>query len=731
MKTRLAAAASLGAVLFAGLAGPALAGPERQSTRTAAADPQAAAKPLQYELSVVLKLVPVHVTDKKGDPVLDLTRDEFTVTDNGRPVPITAFERHALAPASGAAGPAAPLPAPAPGPSPAAAAPVRPAARKFFLFFDYAYNNVRGILKARTAALHFLDEIVRPEDEVAVLTYSAVGGLAFHEYLTPDHGKVRQVVEKIGHSDVKGRATVIEDYYWRLVQATGGPFALGFRAEAEANRQESRSMAQQYMQKMTALARALRLVEGEKNFILFSSGVPSSLIYGYATANVFNRSDVARASGDDVLRRANEAMYKEFGAAGCAFYAFDTRESAKEAALFAYDEETFALGSRALTTAIDPYDVFKDDKATGLNSLKRFTDTTGGKYYSNINMYEKNAGQVGAVTGAYYVLGYAAGERSDGGFHEVKVSVSRKGCVVRAQTGYFDPKPYAGYSDLEKQIHLFDLALNERAFSRLPVNVPMGALAASAEGVTRLALLARVPGDVTTRFAGRRIEFVALFFNDAGDVAAIVREERDLAPWRGRELAFAAGTTALPPGAYSGRLVIRDMESGQSAVASAKASLGRPRAAALELGTPLVLEPRSGCPLVAAGDGRARPDFAWNDIYGYDSSVYTPVLAGDTIGAAALAAPGGLKIVVPCAAPGGAAAADLSLTAALVESAIVLQTAAFVGLAGRSPRGPVDVLTLDIASAAPLAPSTHYLHLYAEDKARGTLDHAFTAITVR
>lgn len=728
MKTRLAAAAGLGAVLLAGLAALTLAGPGRQSARAAAPSPQATAKPLQYELSVVLKLVPVHVTDKKGDPVLDLTRDEFTVTDNGRPVAITAFERHALAPASGAAGPATPLPAP--GPSPAAAAPVRPAARKFFLFFDYAYNNVRGILKARTAALHFLDEIVRPEDEVAVLTYSAVGGLAFHEYLTPDHGKVRQVVEKIGHSDVKGRATVIEDYYWRLVQATGGPFALGFRAEAEANRQESRSMAQQYMQKMTALARALRLVEGEKNFILFSSGVPSSLIYGYATANVFNRSDVARASGDDVLRRANEAMYKEFGAAGCAFYAFDTRESAKEAALFAYDEETFALGSRALTTAIDPYDVFKDDKATGLNSLKRFTDTTGGKYYSNINMYEKNAGQVGAVTGAYYVLGYAAGERSDGEFHEVKVSVSRKGCVVRAQTGYFDPKPYAGYSDLEKQIHLFDLALNDRAFSRLPVNVPMGALAASAEGVTRLALLARVPGEVTSRLAGRRVEFVALFFDDAGDVAAIVREERDLTPWRGRELAFAAGT-ALPPGAYSGRLVVRDMESGSSAVASAKAVLGRPRAAALELGTPLVLEPRPGCPLVTAGDGRARPDYPWNDLYGYDSSVYTPVLAGDTVGAAALAAPGGLKIVVPCAAPGGAAAADLAVTASLVEAATGRRTAVSVGLAGRVPKGPVEVLTLDVAASEPVAPGTYYLHLYAGDKALGTLGHAFTTIAVR
>jgi hypothetical protein len=44
--------------------------------------------PLKYEISVTLKLVQVYVTDKSGKPVRDLTRDEFTVTDNGRPVTI-------------------------------------------------------------------------------------------------------------------------------------------------------------------------------------------------------------------------------------------------------------------------------------------------------------------------------------------------------------------------------------------------------------------------------------------------------------------------------------------------------------------------------------------------------------------------------------------------------------------------------------------------------------------
>jgi len=30
--------------------------------------------------------------------------------------------------------------------------------RKFFLLFDFAYNNAKGILKAKQAALHFIKE---------------------------------------------------------------------------------------------------------------------------------------------------------------------------------------------------------------------------------------------------------------------------------------------------------------------------------------------------------------------------------------------------------------------------------------------------------------------------------------------------------------------------------------------------------------------------------------------
>ena len=480
-------------------------------------------------------------------------------------------------------------------------------------------------------------------------------------------------------------------------------------------------MAQKYMAKLTALARSLRLVHGQKDFIFFSTGIPNSLIYGYTPDNARYRGDTASASGDQVLRRQNEAMYQEFGASGCSFYAFDTRESAMEASLFTYDEQTFVTGSRGMSVAIDPTNIFKDAKTTGLNSLKRFTDITGGRYYSNINMYEKNLDQVQSLTGAYYVLGYSINERWDGLFHDVKVEVKRKGCEVRTQAGYFNPKPFSEYSDLEKQIHLFDLALNERAFSRMPVTIPMAALTSGAEGISRLAVLAKVPGEVTAKFSGRRLEFIAIFFDEKGDVSDIVREEADPATFRGRDMTFAAGSS-LKPGNYSCRLVIRDMDSGQSAVASARATIGKAAVTGLQLGTPLMLEARTGCTLLNAGGRKAKEAFPWTDIYPYDSSLFAPILSG------APAAAETIQVVVPCAVPGGGPS-ELALTASLVNAASGAQIPFLATIAGQSRKGPLEILTLDLPVSG-IPAGTYYLHIYAADRASGSLGHTFTTLVI-
>ena len=109
-----------------------------------------------------------------------------------------------------------------------------------------------------------------------------------------------------------------------------------------------------------------------------------------------------------------------------------------------------------------------------------------------------------------------------------------------------------------------DLALNERSFSRLPLNFPMMALTFAPGAESRVEIVARIPGEVTDKFSGERVEYVALVFDGKNNIRDMRRLEDAPRPRRGQAVVFTSGAT-LEPGDYTCRLVIRDMESGLSA----------------------------------------------------------------------------------------------------------------------------------------------------------------------
>lgn len=422
-------------------------------------------KPLKHEVSVTLKLVQVYVTDKKGKPVQDLQKSDFIIYDNGQKKGITDFEKHILT------GPTTKIEQKATTEKIVAttlppADQVTVMSRKFFLFFDFAFNNQKGINKAKEAALHFIDRELSPADEVGLLSYSMLKGLSIHEYLTTNHRKVREALGALDASAIVGRAENVEEEYWRIAQEepSGSIFYRRDDLPIEEARQESKYQAQNFILRMTALAKALRYVPGQKNLILFSTGIANSLIYGNQVgipqdyySFIPGKGGSPRSKfdpGDFVLRTQNEEMLKELSSANCAVFSFDTRESAKVPSLFTYDEQTFGQGGRDIFTvggwSQGHVPMLKDEKITGLYSITRLSKVTGGKYFSNIADYKNNLDQVQTMTGTYYVLGYYISEQWDGRYHEIKVEVNKKGYEVRAQTGYFNPKPFREFSDLEK-----------------------------------------------------------------------------------------------------------------------------------------------------------------------------------------------------------------------------------------------------------------------------------------
>ncbi len=691
--------------------------------------------PLQYEVSVTLKLVQVYVTDKSGKPVRDLLKEDFAVFDNGKLVSITEFEKHDLTPASPIAE-APPLEA-KPSPPPAEAPTIN---RKFIILFDFAFNTQRGVAASIDAARHFLDTEVRPEDELAFISYSMLKGLKIHEFLTTDHAKVKKALAAVSAKDIAGRADEVEQAYWQLVElAKANVRAAGDLARMEMERWDSARQTQNYFLTLTRLARALRLVQGQKSVLFFSNGVPTSLVNSSrgvgtdASISQIGGSGISREGmggtgtargstfevGNYELRPLQEAMLKEFSASNCSFYAFDTRESSKVPALFALDELGFRLGLRIL--GADTGGGFRNDKTTGMDSLKRLSNQTGGKYYSNIILNEKNLEEVSAVTSTYYVLGYSISAAADGKFHDLKIEVKRKGCQVRTQPGYFNPKPFREYTDLEKSIHLFDLALNERSEFQTPKLLSISALSYDAGQGTRVRALARIPKEVWDEFGGKTAELVALFFDAQDSLLSLQRAAVSVADYLGKELMFAAGASARP-GLIKCRIIVRDLDTGQSAVASTKIYCGKSSDQGLSVYSPMPIVKGGGLFQLEGVVKGISESPSWRDIYSYDASAFSPVIGAGTVGA------GKIGVIVPYSSS-SAGRPDVIFKANLVNSASGENLAVPLELRESSRRGPVDVQTLEL-SLDNVPDGKYLLYIHVGDRLSGALASAYVPLTI-
>jgi VWFA-related protein len=704
------------------------------------------AKPLQHEITVQLKLVQVYVTDGKGRPVQDLRKEDFVVFDNDKSMTLTEFERHILATPPGRAPSPAPRPAAPPAAVQLAAQASRPAeipapslARKFFLFFDFANNNQRGARKSRDAALHFLDAEVKPGDEVGLLSYSLTRGLSIHEFLTIDHDKIRAAVADVEVKGIAGRGDEIEQEYWR--QVTEGYVAEGFgsgQTETIFNwkRQETKSQALNFILKLSALAKGLRYVPGQKLVILFSSGIPNSLIYGNQAGKNMSNGPGSRSAydpGDHVLRTQNEEMLKELAAANCSIYSFDVREAAMVPSLFSYDEQTFE--NRSHYYGRDMFNesgvqqnndlIYRDDRTTGLYSLRRLAKTTGGKYYSNIDRYADNLDDLQSMTSTYYVLGYSVPQTWNGEFHTLRVEVKRKGVDVRAQSGYFNPKPFREYSDLEKQLHLLDLAVSDAPLFQAPLPAAMVALAAPTGSPNNLILLGRLPPAAVERLSGTKVEMVTFIFDERDNLADLRRSEHTLAGFKDRPVVYAS-QASLPPGSYKCRLVVRDMDSGEAAVATTRAFLPVPAPEGIQLHTPLLLGPGAdGAYLESRASRKTAPSVgvSWAAIYPFDASRFMPLLGPLPQGTPRIA------VILPCSIA-GLVNARIAIRAAVINTQTAEKLPLLLIPTTQAAREGTVVQTFEIPTAE-LAPGKYVFYFYAEDTATKALAHATATLTVK
>lgn len=496
---------------------------------------------LRHFVQVTLKLIQVHVTDKKGNPVTDLKREDFSLWVDGNKVDITDFERHVLTenlvPTEIEKGRSISIPSSS-----------QMAGRRFLLFFDFSYNSARGIRYSWEAALKFLAEKVTPTDEVAVVSYSVSRGLRIHEFFSLEHDRIRECVRRFRLGEVVDRATDVENQYLEFLRSQGeqGTTVRGMEAisydEIKRDRNESRAAARQFIARTKELFQGLRYIPGKKYILLFSSGMPSSLVYGIQAVGMPSNLAVGPAF-DAQLRDEYEGLLKEMAAANIVVFPFDAHD----------------------------FDL-REAPVSGAYPLERMAKQTGGRYFGDITA-SANLDYIQQQTQAYYVLGFPVSEAWDARFHKVRVEVTRPGCRIYAQAGYFSPKSFKDLTSFEKALHLVDLALSPKPLYQNPLQMPLKVYAAPLTEKDSLLFLAELPMKGLRDRNIENVEIVDLVLNAAGNVVVLKAGRTKIGKAEDQGVYYWSVRDA-PPGEYECRTVVRDLETGTAAVGAAQVRIG-------------------------------------------------------------------------------------------------------------------------------------------------------------
>jgi len=485
----------------------------------------------QKEGPISPRLIHVNVVDKKGNPVLDLRKEDFLLYDDGTLQGVTEFEKHAIVPSSTEL------------PYSQQIVPEAPLMnRKIFFIFDFAFSDETGFQLARKSVLNFIDSYVLPMDEISVISFSGQKVLKLHEFRTNDQAKIHAAIEGLGYQDM-GRAFPKGENQKKKI-------AKKFIVNDETvwmffNEPPEVVAARNFFWAMASFAEGMQYVPGKKSLILLSSGIPGDII---KRANKM----------DSDVRPKYSQLCKQLAASN----------------ITAYSIYTGRVTDRL-------------EAQTGIADLQELAETTGGRFLGPTTDLVNQLNELQTLIGTYYVLGYKSKPGRVGQYHKITINVARPDYVVRTQSGYYDPKPFSEYSDLQRQLHLLDLALAEQPLSQTPERFTMRAFAFDTTPPNNLGFIAEIPLDKLKDIVGTKMEVINMVFNGVDDIVDWRRSESDFTYYE-KKKAYVYGLLSVPYGTYRCRTVLRNRLTGRAAVAATTVSVPLQKADELLIYPPVI-----------------------------------------------------------------------------------------------------------------------------------------------
>jgi VWFA-related protein len=507
--------------------------------------------PPNFKANTNLVIINVAVKDKSGKAIEDLKKDQFTLLEDGKPQQIAVFELERL---NGETLPSLEAPAPAlktrepaeakpTSPGKAAPAPaLKPEQLKdrrlIAMFFDLSSMQPAEQIRARDAAIKFIDTQMTASDTVSIMTLT--NELRVVQDFTNDRETLVTAIQALRVGDSSELAAL----------AATGADSTDTSGEFTADDTEFNIFNTD--RKLSALedaAHKLAAYPEKKALVYFSSGVGKT--------GVDNQSQL-RATVNSAVR-ANVAFYPidARGLVAMAPAGDATQASPKGTGVFTGN--TYATNRTS----------FHDTQDT----IYTLAADTGGKALLDSNDLTLGIKAVQTDFNSYYVLGYySANPAADGKYRHVTVKIASlpESAKLDYRKGYYAAKVWGKMNSSDKERQLEDALTLDDPFTELPLAMEVDYFQTGRDKYF-------VP--ITVRIAGSALglspksttdlDFIGQIRDPHGKMLGGIRDEIKLklteenaAQLAQRHVEYDTGVT-LPPGDYNLRFLARENQNGK------------------------------------------------------------------------------------------------------------------------------------------------------------------------
>jgi len=412
---------------------------------------------LTLQVHVPLVLEDVVVLDGKNQPVHNLKADDFTITEDGKPVTLRNFEEHTAITAEQAA--AAPRP-PDLGVNVFTNTPTAPANSALnILLLDALNTPATDQVRVRQQMLQYL-KTLPPGVRIAIF------GLSHHLYLlqgfSSDPAVLKAALES-KRSAVRSPALIpaqgdqasdnLSKIEYKTV--TAGMAADMHAFEQEAQTYQATQRAQYTLEAFGQLARYLSGLPGRKNLIWFSGSFPLFIFPSISDvpADMMGISDPNKSMatfGDDVRRttdllaRSQVAVYP-VDARGLFGNSIDTAAQTGANTLLPINNNPKAkFGDTNLSLVANANSAFLQQTATEDFAMDKVAAETGGKAFYNTGGLKEAVESVVSIGSNYYSISYTPPQPGwDGKYRKIEVRLNQPGAHLAYRKGYYADDPDA------------------------------------------------------------------------------------------------------------------------------------------------------------------------------------------------------------------------------------------------------------------------------------------------